>query len=441
VTDIDWFREASPYIKAHRGSTAVVYFAGEALEAENFPSLLHDLTLLSHLGLRLVLVHGIRPQIDARLAARGIDAQYHNGLRITDNDALPAVMEAAGAARVQLEALFSLGLPNTPMSGARLRVASGNFVTARPTGVRDGIDFQHTGEVRRIDATSIRELLDLGQLVLLSPLGYSPTGEVFNLRSEEVAAEVAAALHADKLLYLLDGERAGLAALPNELDLAAADTLANTLAAQRADSDTEGDASRALRLSAAACRRSVRRCHLLDWRENGALLSELYTRDGAGSMVSGDRYEGLRRAGIEDVGGLLDLIAPMEAEGSLVRRSREQLELEIENFWVVERDGMIIACAALYPYPGDELAVGCGELACVARHPDYQGGGRGDALLARIEMEARELGLSRLFVLTTRTAHWFRERGFLPAQLDDLPVKKREMYNYQRASKVFIKPL
>lgn len=428
TTPIAWFREASPYIKAHRGSTAVVYFDGEALDAEEFPGLLHDLTLLSHLGLRLVLVHGIRPQIDARLAARGLQARYQDGLRITDEDALPAVMEAAGAARVQLEALFSLGLPNTPMSGARLRVASGNFVTARPHGVHEGVDFQHTGEVRRVDAQSIRELLDLGQIVLLSPLGYSPTGEVFNLHAEDVAAEVAAALHADKLLYLLDGANAGLDQLPGQLDPAQADAMAERLPA--------GDLARALRLGAAVCRRSVRRSHLLDWRVDGALLSELYTRDGAGSMVAGDRYEGLRQATIEDVGGLLELIAPMESEGALVRRSREQIELEIENFWVVERDGMTIACAALYPYE-DEV----GELACVATHPDYKGGGRGDSLLERIEQEARAMGLSRLFVLTTRTAHWFRERGFAPAKIDDLPVKKREMYNYQRASKVFVKPL
>ncbi len=434
TTPIAWFREASPYIKSHRGSTAVVYFGGEALEAAQFPGLLHDLTLLSHLGLRLVLVHGIRPQIDARLAARGAQVRYHGDVRITDGHALPAVMEAAGAARVQLEALLSLGLPNTPMSGARLRVVSGNFVSARPLGVRDGIDMQHSGELRRVDSAAIRELLDLGQLVLISPLGYSPTGEVFNLRAEEVAAGVAAAIRADKLLFLLDGAGGELADLPAQLDPAAADRLADQLA--------DGEAARTLRLAAASCRHGVRRGHLLDWRRDGVLLSELYTRDGAGSLVAGDRYEGLRRARIEDVGGLLELIAPLESEGALVRRSREQLELEIENFWVVERDGAILACAALYPYAsGADGEATVGELACVASHRDYAGGGRGDALLARIEQEARAMGLARLFVLTTRTAHWFIERGFAAAELDDLPVRKREMYNYQRASKVFVKTL
>lgn len=447
TTPIAWFRQASPYIKAHRGSTAVVYFGGEALEAAQFPGLLHDLTLLSHLGLRLVLVHGIRPQIDARLAARGAQARYHGDVRITDGHALPAVMEAAGAARVQLEALLSLGLPNTPMSGARLRVASGNFVTARPLGVRDGVDLQHSGELRRVDSAAIRELLDLGQLVLISPLGYSPTGEVFNLRAEEVAAGVAAAVRADKLIFLLDGagDDGELASLPAQLDPAAADRLVGELA--------DGEAARTLRLAAASCRHGVRRGHLLDWRRDGVLLSELYTRDGAGSLVAGDRYEGLRQARIEDVGGLLELIAPLESDGALVRRSREQLELEIENFWVVERDGAILACAALYPYAsndhggdngrndGRDGEAAVGELACIASHRDYAGGGRGDALLARIEREARAMGLARLFVLTTRTAHWFIERGFEAGELGDLPVRKREMYNYQRASKVFVKAL
>ncbi|NDE57437.1 MAG: amino-acid N-acetyltransferase, partial [Gammaproteobacteria bacterium] len=203
---VEWFRGSAPYINTHRGKTFVIYFGGEAVADPQFKTLLHDVALLHSLGIRLVLVHGMRPQIDERLRLRRLTATYFQGLRVTDDAALECVKEAAGTVRVEIEALLSMGLPNSPMAGAELRVASGNFVTARPVGVRDGVDFQHTGEVRRIDAPGIREVLDLGKMVMLSALGYSSTGEIFNLRSEDVATQTAIALKADKLVLLGEGD-------------------------------------------------------------------------------------------------------------------------------------------------------------------------------------------------------------------------------------------
>ena len=429
---VDWFRQAGPYINAHRGKIFVALFGGEAVADARFSSLIHDFALLHSLGVRLVLVHGARPQIEERLQEAGQELRYVNGLRVTDETSLTCVKQAVGSVRIRIEARLSMGLANSPMHGARIRVVSGNFVTARPLGVRDGVDYCFTGEVRRIDHQTIRTWLDGNAIVLLSPLGYSPTGEVFNLRAEEVAIATATALRADKLLLLTEG--------PGLLDST------GQLIRQLSPSDAEGllinnglavDTARYLSHALHACRAGVRRIHLISRRVDGGLLLELFTRDGVGTLMTADIYEGIRPATIDDIGGILELIRPLEADGTLVRRSRELLEMEIERFIVLERDGTIIGCAALYPFPEERL----GELAGLAVHPDYRNSGRADTLLQFIEHQAIKQGLERLFVLTTRTAHWFRERGFEPARITDLPVQKQALYNLQRLSKVFIKAL
>lgn len=428
---INWFRQSSPYIHAFRGRTFVISFGGELVSDATFPHFIHDIALLSSLGIRLVLVHGARPQIDRRLRESGVEWRTINGLRVTDSAALACVKEAVGAVRTEIEALLSMGVANSPMAGARIRVTGGNFVTARPVGVREGVDYQHTGEVRRIDAEAIRGRLDAGTIVLIPPLGYSPTGEVFNLTALDVATAVAASLHADKLICLTEQDTLRGARRRNLRQLRL--TEAEQLLSQSRSLPPETVAH--LEAAVRAGQRGVRRTHVVSRHVEGALLLELFTRDGIGTMVSADLYEGIRPATIEDVGGILELIQPLERDGVLVRRSREQLELELHHFRVVERDGAIIACAALYPFVEEKA----GELACLAVHSDYQRSGRGEALLNTLEQEAKELGLERLFVLTTRTLHWFRERGFAAASVTDLPVKKQLLYNYQRNSKVLVK--
>jgi amino-acid N-acetyltransferase len=430
---IDGFRQSAPYIHAHRGRTFVLAFGGEAIADARFSGLVHDVALLHGLGIHLVLVHGARPQIESRLRARGAKLEYAKGLRITDDAALACVKEAVGSVRVEIEALLSMGLANTPMSGIRLRTSSGNFVTARPLGIRDGIDYCHTGEVRRVDGAAIRQHLHDERIVLLSPLGYSPTGEVFNLSAEEVATAAAGELQADKLILLTEGPELKDSRRQHisQLSLAEATELLNS--GRRLAEGTLRHLAHALH----ACRHGVSRVHLVSRRREGALLLELFTRDGSGTLITAETYEGLRPATIDDVGGILELIKPLEEEGILVKRSRELLEIEINHFLVIERDGAIIACAAAYPAEDG----GGAELACLAVHDDYRNHGRGDALLRAIEDSAMRSGINKLFVLTTRTAHWFRERGFLPGDLSQLPAHKQGLYNYQRKSRVYIKPL
>ena len=423
---VSWFRAAAPYINAHKGKTFVLAMDGDVVAAPGFAGVVHDMAILSTLGVRLVLVHGLRREIEDSLEPGGMDSGYAAGRRITTPDDLDRVVQAAGQLRARIEALLSMGVANSPMHGARIRVCSGNFVIAQPLGVHEGVDFRHTGRVRRIDREGISAELASGNIVLLSPLGYSPSGEIFNLGGREVAVAVAGALGADKLVLFEESVvRDADGSEQRDLPL----TLALALATRRA--------SPALAAAIEACQSGVERCHVLDWQRDGALLGELFTRDGIGTMVSRDSYESIRLAGIEDVGGILELIEPLERDGTLVRRSRERLETEIDCFSVVERDGAIIACAALYA----DLPNRCGELACVATEPDYRRSGRANRLLEHIESRARRAGVDRLYVLTTRTAHWFVERGFAAATLADLPDQRREMYNYQRNSQVFIKTL
>ncbi|HTN29649.1 MAG TPA: amino-acid N-acetyltransferase [Pseudomonas sp.] len=428
---VSWLRNSSPYINAHRERTFVVMLPGDAIEHANFGNIVHDLVLLHSLGVRLVLVHGSRPQIEARLAQRGLTPRFHQGLRITDQPTLECVIDAVGQLRIAIEARLSMDMAASPMQGARLRVTGGNFVTARPIGVLDGIDYQHTGEVRRVDRKGIGRQLDERSIVLLSSLGYSPTGEIFNLGCEDVATRAAIELGADKLL--LFGSEPGL--LDDE------GRLIRELRPQQVPQHLlrlgESFQASLLKAAGSACRGGVKRCHMVSYAEDGALLNELFTRDGSGTLVDQEQFESLREATIADVGGLLELIRPLEEQGILVRRSREVLEREIGQFSVVERDGLIIACAALYPVPDSDW----GELACLAVHPDYRHGHRGDALLERIQDRARALGLKTLFVLTTRTAHWFQERGFQASGVERLPAARASLYNYQRQSKVFEKRL
>jgi amino-acid N-acetyltransferase len=428
---VDGFRLSAPYIHAHRGRTFVIVFGGEAVADPLFSGLVHDIALLHSLGIRLVLVHGARPQIETRLKARGARLEYAGGLRITDDAALECVKEAVGTVRVEIEALLSMGLANTPMAGARIGASSGNFVTARPLGIRDGIDYCHTGEVRRIDCAAIQRHLDDRRIVLLSPLGYSPTGEVFNISAEDVATAAATELQADKLVLITEGPdlRDSRRRPLSQLSLTEAGALLHSR--RRLPEDTIRHLEHAIH----ACRHGVGRIHLVSRRKDGALLLELFTRDGSGTLITAETYEGLRQATIEDVGGILELIKPLEQEGILVKRSRELLEMEIDHFLVIERDGTIIACAALYPAERGHYA----ELACLAVHTDYRNQGRGDALLEAVEDKAARTGMKTLFVLTTRTAHWFRERGFVPGEISQLPGRRKNLYNYQRKSRVDLK--
>lgn len=438
-TFVPWFRSVAPYIHAYRGKTFVIGMAGELIAAGKLNFFAQDVAILQAMGVHVVLVHGFRPQVNEQLRAKGHASRFSHGMRITDGVALDCAQEAAGQLRFEIEAAFSQGLPNTPMANSTVRMVSGNFLTARPVGIVDGIDFQHSGVVRKVDAVAIRKAIDIGALVLLSPFGFSPTGEAFNLSMEDVATATAIALQADKLLFMTEvpGIREDRndpeSAIDTEIALADAQRLLASLPSPSQPTDT----AFYLQYCVKACVGGVERSHILPFSTDGALLMEVFTHDGIGTMVVDEKLESLREAGSDDVGGVLQLIEPFERDGTLVKRDRTEIERDIANYTVIEHDGVIFGCAALYPYPEART----GEMAALTVSPQVQGQGDGDKILKHVEHRARTMGLDSIFVLTTRTMHWFIKRGFVQVDPDWLPEARKRKYNWDRRSQVFVKKL
>ncbi len=441
-TFVPWFRSVAPYIHKFRHQTFVVGIAGEAIAAGKLQHLAQDLAMIQAMGVKIVLVHGFRPQVNEQLRAKGHTPRFSNGIRITDEVALDCAQEAAGQLRYEIEAAFSQGLPNTPMADSTVRVMSGNFITARPVGIVDGVDYQHSGVVRKVDTAGIARTLDLGSLVLLSPFGFSPTGEAFNLQMEELATSVAVALQADKLIFMT--EIPGIPVDPQapasednpidtELPLAAAEKLIAQLPAPLVPTDTAFYLQHCVK----ACKAGVERSHILPFAVDGALLLEIYVHDGIGTMVIDEKLESMREATGDDVGGILQLIEPFEKDGTLVKRGRTEIERDAGNYTIIEHDGVIFACAALYPFPEAKT----GEMAALTVSPSVQGQGDGERVLKRIEHRARAAGLDSIFVLTTRTMHWFLKRGFVQMDPDWLPDARKRKYNWDRKSQVLVKKL
>ena len=441
-TFVPWFRSVAPYIHKFRHQTFVVGIAGEAIAAGKLPHLAQDLAMIQSMGVKVVLVHGFRPQVNEQLKAKGHTANYSHGIRITDEIALDCAQEAAGQLRYEIEAAFSQGLPNTPMADSTVRVISGNFITARPVGIVDGVDFQNSGVVRKVDTAGISKVLDMGAMLLLSPFGFSPTGEAFNLAMEEVATSVATALQADKLIFLT--EVPGILQRPHEapgednpVDTELSLAAAQDLLLQAPPAREPSDVGFYLQHCVTACKGGVERSHIIPYAVDGAILLEVYVHDGIGTMIVDEKLESLREATEDDVGGILKLIEPFEKDGTLVKRSRTEIERDASSYTVIEHDGVIFACAALNPYPEGRTA----EMAALTVSPDVQGQGDGERVLKRIEQRARAAGLESIFVLTTRTTHWFLKRGFVLVDADWLPDARKRKYNWDRKSQVLVKKL
>ena len=427
-----WFRASTPYISAHRGRTFVVVLSGDAMLHGNLVNIAHDLALLNVLGARLVLVHGARPQIDRALPGSAFHTHVGIARRITDRAAMDAIAGVYGQLRAELEALFSTGLPTSPLHNTEIQLVTGNFVAARPIGVLDGVDHELAGQPRRIRANAIGRSLDTGAIVLLSPMGYSPSGQAFNLAADELAEQVAIALRADKLIafdessYLAgtNGERLSNLS-PAELEEALGTRLV-------------GETTRRnLRALLGAVRGGVASGQMVSYADDGALLAELFTAEGVGTQVTREDRRVVRRAVAGDVADIVEIIRPLEDTGVLVRRSRDLLERELEHFFVAEVDGIVAGCCALFP-------AGTGaELACVAVHAAQRGGeaGIGGKLLAVAEDAARVEGFDHLFVLTTQTRDWFVENGFSETASDVLPESYHAHYCVERNAKVLIKAL
>ncbi len=424
---IDFFRQAAPYIHQHRGKTFVFCIQDDETTQSILKSLLHDIAIIHSLGVRVVIVVGARHSLNTRLS----EQKFHHGKRITDSDSIRQIQEIIGAQNINVQAILSMGLANSPMQGASIQTISGNFIIAKPVGVRDGVDYGLTGEIRKVRTALLEEHLDSNHIVIIPPLGYSSTGEVFNLTTEEVAGTVAKNLQAEKLLFFSND----LQQLPSNATEGKAMTASE--AEQLAKTPIDEILSTVLSVSSEVCKNGVKRVHLIPKGTDGATLAELFTRDGFGLMITNEAYDRIEQATIDDIPSLLQLIRPLEKKGILVRRSRKLLEIEIAHFSLMKRDNSVIGCVALYPYPEEKM----GELGCIAISPEYRQHGLAETLLEHVEMQAKQQHIEKLFCLTTHTSHWFMERGFEPTNLAALPQKKQDFYNFERSSKPYIKTL
>ncbi len=425
-------RDAAPYIHAHRGRTFVVVAPGSVLASASQAALLGDIALLHAMGVRVVLVFGARAQLEQRLEERGIASTLVGGVRVTDESALHELQAAAGALLMQLMGGLSQRLVGSPMAGAQMHVRTGNFVEARPMGLIDGTDFGFSGRVLDVDQNGIRQALAAGDMVLLPPLGFSLTGEVFNLSAHALGGAIAARLQAEKLVVLAP-EASALRQRYETQGGHVTPEQAETLAGEEHDVELKA----ALLAAKEAVREGVRRAHVVDGALDGALLAELFSRDGSGVLVSASPYDVVRRARPSDIPGITLLLKQEASHGTVVPRTRRQLRSTLGRYIVVVRDGLVVATAALTEEPGSGLLA----VSALAVHPAYRGRGLAAQVVAFASEEAQRQGLLRLGLRTTQTEHWFLSQGFRRATPDEAALFGQDALAPLRPSWLLVRDL
>jgi len=397
-----------------------------------FSSLVKDMALLSQTGFRVVIVPGAKEWIDAVLGKYGIVSHYAGSTRITSEEAMPFV---------QMAAFHSATRFITGFSGSRVDAVIGNFIRARGLGVIGGVDMEHTGTVDRFYIDSMRRLLDLGMAPILPCIGWNSTGKPYNLASDEIALQAAVSLGAIKLfiISLSGGIKKDNYQIPHDIETASNGRIMRLTPQEAAgilesNSAKSGDKALAeLALAVKASRAGVERVHIIDGNEEGAVLKELFSNLGAGTMVYADEYESIRGIRSRDIADILRLMEPLMQQGILLRRTAEDIENKKEDYAVFVIDGQIHACGALHNWGEDH-----GEIAAIATDPAYGDMGLGRRIVNYLLGKAKKQNLKRVFVLTTRTQDWFESLGFREASVESLPEKKRRRYDYSRNSKIFI---
>ncbi|MDO4877872.1 MAG: amino-acid N-acetyltransferase [Neisseria sp.] len=426
------FREAAPYIDHLRGKILVIALSDGLLLPDKFRPIAADIGLLASLGVKTVLVYGCGRQAEVLARQVGIKASPAavQGCRVIGATLLNCAKQADGILRAGMEAALSAATAHPLQRGRRrLRTASGNFLSARPAGIIEGVDTGAAGHVRKADTEAVRAALNTGAVVLAGPLASSLSGKTFWLETEEAAEALATALAAEKLIFLTDGDLGGL---PANLSSAEAKALLDEgLLPERLRA--------AVRAAVNAVGRNVARCQILSGPADGSLIGELFTREGNGASTSiaQNPFTHIRAADIGDIAEIAGLISPLAESGVLLRRSRAYLENHIGEFFVLEYDCRICGCIALRTFADDPSS---GELACLAVAPEVRDGGCGEHLLDYLFDQARARGLKRLFALSTQTGEWFAERGFHAAPLSELPASRRAEYEASgRHSQIFVR--
>ena len=414
------------YIPRFRERTFVIAIDGEIIESENFSNLLLDLAVLRSLNIQVVIVHGASHQIAQRAQALGISVSNTNGSGITDAATLRLSLEAAN--RLTHEIMEGL-------ASVDLRAVYPNAIIAYPAGILQGVDQLYTGKVERVDTKSLQLFLDQGIIPVLPPLGFDGDGKTYRINSDLVAVEVAEALHAAKIIFLC---QAGSLRIGDELVRQLSIKEAEEFVKKGRLSDQKS-LSLKLESAARACQLGVPRVHLLDGHVNEALLAELFSSEGIGTMVHTNEYQHIRRAMKKDVRRIMSLIRQSVQSEELIHRTRQDILSRLEDYWVLEIDKILVGCIALHPYRESGKA----ELACLYVSKTNENGGYGRKLMTFIEELARHEGFKEMFALSTQAFVYLQQKGgFQEASPDALPPSRREKYDQSgRHSKVLIKVL
>src|SRR5215475_10691524 len=427
---VDLIREVFYYQNRFAGKTIVLKIDYPILNAPHFPQLLKDLAMLRSTGIEIILVPGAREWIDSVLKEYDIESEYAGGVRIATQDSIPFIRMAAFDVANRLMTLLTAFQANAVI---------GNFIRARGIGVVNGIDYRNSGRVEKILKEPLQQILNQGMIPIFPCIGWNAAGKPYNLSSDDIAMAVAEGLQAEKLFFVTDSD----GFMETRFDLPSglvknSDGRVARLSLEEAEEVLKLNASnpdpdlKYLELALAACRKGTKHAHIVDDRMEGAILREIFSNLGIGTMVYGNDYESIRPMKVDDIGDVLRLMQPLVQEGILVKRSEEELMARHGDFVVYSIDDVVHACGALHDY-GDGQA----EIAAIATDPVYSHLSMGRKIVSYLIDKAEKLGLARVFVLTTRTTDWFEQLGFVESNLDSLPAKKRDSYNHARKSRIF----
>ena len=412
------------YVPRFRDRIFVVAIDGEIITAPNFSNILLDLAVLRSLSIKVILVHGASAQIAQLATERGVTLSNADGTGITDDATLKISIEAATSAINEIM---------QGLTAVDLRAAYANAIIAHPAGILGGVDYLHTGRVERVDTKSLHLFLNEGIIPLIPPLGFDGEGRTFRVNSDSIALEVAEAMQAMKILFLSAHD--GLAAngeLIKQLSIAEAEDLVK----KKKSAIPAGQLSK-VDHAARACRQGIPRVHLLNGHVDEALLSEVFSHEGIGTMVYSNEYQQIRRVFKKDVRAVMTLIRQSVQSEELVRRTRADILQHLEDYWVMEIDRNLVACVALHLYPGETKA----EIACLYVNKNNEGQGYGRKLMGFVEQLAAEKGVEQVFALSTQAFNYFQPKGGnTETSPDDLPAERRKKWEASgRNSKIMIK--
>ena len=412
------------YVPRFREKIFVVALDGEIVASPNFANILLDLAVLRSLSIKVILVHGAARQIAQLADERSVTISNSDGTGITDDATLKVSIEAA--TNVMTEIMQGL-------TSVDLRAAYANAIIAHPAGILGGVDHLNTGRVERVDTKSLHLFLNEGIIPVIPPMGYDGEGKTFRVNSDGIALEVAEAMQAMKILFLSASEGVVVnGEIVGQLSIAEAEDFAKKKRAV-----TEPNLLSKIEHAARACRLGVARVHLLNGQHDEALLSEIFSHEGIGTMVYSNEYQQIRRVFKKDVRAVIALIRQSVDNEELVKRTRADIVAHLEDYWVLELDRVLVGCVAVHLYPEQQMA----ELACLYVSKIHEGEGHGRKLMAFADQLAAEKGAKQMFALSTQAFNFFQQKGgYAEATPDILPPERRKKYDASaRKSKVMLK--